>query len=101
MASIAVSETSRAALRDSESAASRRQAAASGEARPNSATEIAPTKVSAMNRPNSISDTRSTGSSTASRSGSGKRPATCVSVAMRFVGAGRCRLPRAQNFSVK
>jgi hypothetical protein len=24
-----------------------------------------------------------------------------VSVAMRFVGAGRCRLPRAQNFSVK
>ncbi len=76
-------------------------AAASSErtsARPDSATEIAPTKVSAMNRPNSISETRSTGSSTGSRSGAGRRPGSSVSVVMGFAGAGRP--PCAQNFSV-
>jgi hypothetical protein len=62
------------------------------------ATEIAPTKVNAMNRSNSISDTWSTGSSTGSRAGSDKRPGSLMS------GPWASRVPAGrpqhnQNFS--
>ena len=66
--------------------------------RPAPATDTAPTKVSAMNKPKSISDTRSTGLSTESRVASSGRISPFIAIAWRLSFPAR---PRVRNRALR